>query len=220
MGAFTRQYIGSYWGRQANLSSRFSTNCIHASACVLKGRGGFGPVVNIFRSFCAVHILTVNILDYFSQCQNILFWFKIFFLWLCCAQQFNVNVDNIVYVDWLIGCVFIGTQVSTYCALPRCCLCWLIDYMWLAGRYTAMLFMLTNWLDLARRSVHVHCHMLVMLIDWLDVTRRLVHMNCHNVDWLIGWGSQVGTRRCYLCWLIDWMWHTGWYMCIATYCFC
>ena len=144
MGAFTRQYIGSYWGRQANLSSRFSTNCIHASACVLKGRGGFGPVVNIFRSFCAVHILTVNILDYFSQCQNILFWFKIFFLWLCCAQQFNVNVDNIVYVDWLIGCVFLGTQVSTYCALPRCCLCWLIDYMWLAGRYTAMLFMLIN----------------------------------------------------------------------------
>ena len=121
-------YIGSYWGRQANLSSRFSTNCIHASACVLKGRGGFGPVVNIFRSFCAVHILTVNILDYFFQCQNILFWFKIFFLWLCCAQQFNVNVDNIVYVDWLIGCVFLGTQVGT-CALPRCCLCWLIDYM-------------------------------------------------------------------------------------------
>ena len=67
--------------------------------------------------------------------------------------------------------------------------------------------------------------MLFMLIDWLYVARRSVHMNCHNVDWLIGCGSQVGTLAlphvgyvnwligCDLqvgthalpqCWLIDW----------------
>ena len=50
MGAFTRQYMGSYWGRQANLSSRFSTNCIHASACVLKGRG---DLVRLWTFFAA-----------------------------------------------------------------------------------------------------------------------------------------------------------------------
>ena len=82
--------------------------------------------------------------------------------------------------------------------------------MWLAGWYTWIATMLIDWLDGARRSVHMHCHMLVMLIDWLDVTCRSVHMRCHNVDWLIDWllgcGSQAAHVHCHmLVMLSEWL---------------